>query len=792
MHATNEPNATERPGGDTSGLIVPLGGPQANRDQAVQAGTATSETATSATAKPETAKPASNPEKSRDPEQSFDRSIGELLTRLQEAIEDAPVSASQQSNRRVESRLAIVRLGVATSLFYSLQCKHAPTASHGLRVALLCSGWAESLGLDDRLRDQIEVAALLHDVGKIGIPDRILRKPGKLNVNEQLAMDACPEMSCAILKGSTSDTGLLEIVRYGNVWFNSRRDDATLRGKSLPQGARMLAIADAFDSMTTDHVYRVAMSADRAVAELVSGSGTQFDPELVSDFSRWLERRPEVIHGNTVNRWLQKLRPNDPQSFWTGKLVHSASIAEPPSPLTQRRETIFHQRLLQTLKDGVAFTDSEGVVTEWNLTMERLTGIPAEAMVGKQWSPHALRMRDADAKPDEEVQCPMQRCLQEGCSVRRAMLIEVPGAKPISVHVEVTPAVGERPGNVGTVVIVNDLSDRESLEQRLETLHEKSTRDPLTGVANRAHFDQTLEELVDRTSQGGQTFSLVICDIDHFKRINDTYGHPAGDEALKTFANLLQSHSREGDLVARYGGEEFLLVAVNCDNATGAKRAEVIRRSLQETPMKSLGGEPMTASFGVTEFQSGDDAATLLARADRALLKAKDNGRNRVVQLGLGKMSEVAETPTPVGWFGWLSSGESKSSTTADILTPVPIDLAIEKLRGFIADHHAQIVEVKENQLTLKVVSGANPGGRRRADRQITFIANLTLSEAQPDELPTEKSRPGGSTKVHLELKPIRNRDRRRRELKGAAHRLVLSFRCYLMGEILPDPSSRR
>ena len=113
--------------------------------------------------------------------------VGRLLAGLQEA---APSSSdAENSAERFENELAVVRLGMAASLFCALRTKHAPTAAHCLRVAISYSAWAERMGLDDAARDRVEVAALLHDVGKIGIPYRILRKPGKLTVDEQLIMD---------------------------------------------------------------------------------------------------------------------------------------------------------------------------------------------------------------------------------------------------------------------------------------------------------------------------------------------------------------------------------------------------------------------------------------------------------------------------------------------------------------------------------------------------------------------------------------------------------------------------
>ncbi len=212
-----------------------------------------------------------------------DAKVGRLLAGLQE-LASSSASHFPSYETRFENQLALVRLGMATSLFYSLRMKHPPTAAHCLRVSLYCSTWAVRLGLDEITRDRLEVAALLHDLGKIGIPDRILRKPGKLTVDEQLTMDRCPSLGCEILRGCTNDAELLDIIRYANTWFESRRHGESPRRDAIPLGSRMLAIADAFDAMTTDSVYRPAMSRERAIQELIEGSGTQFDPNVVNAF----------------------------------------------------------------------------------------------------------------------------------------------------------------------------------------------------------------------------------------------------------------------------------------------------------------------------------------------------------------------------------------------------------------------------------------------------------------------------------------------------------------------------
>ncbi len=158
----------------------------------------------------------------------------------------------------------------------------------------------------------------------------------------------------------------------------------------------------------------------------------------------------------------------------------------------------------------------------------------------------------------------------------------------------------------------------------------------MTQVANRAEFDRVHEMFVAAHQQQQVPCSLMMCDLDHFKRVNDTYGHQAGDDAIKSLAALLKSSCRPGDLVARYGGEEFVILCADCDNAAAARRAEQIRKSLSQLAQPKMNGRTVTASFGVTEIQPGDTPETMLRRADRALLMAKANGRNTVVQLGTG------------------------------------------------------------------------------------------------------------------------------------------------------------
>jgi hypothetical protein len=271
------------------------------------------------------------------------------------------------------------------------------------------------------------------------------------------------------------------------------------------------------------------------------------------------------------------------------------------------------------------------------------------------------------------------------------------------------------------------------------------------------------------------------------------HGHQAGDEALVNFAQLLQAHSRDEDLVGRYGGEEFVVLTPACDNPTATRRAEAIRQTLERTPIEALEGKAVTASFGVTEFQEGDTAETVLARADRALLRAKDTGRNQVMQLGAGggpvRVKQGMVGNRVARWLAWFDGRERTGVAEAKIATPVPVDIAIEKLRGFIADHRAEIVSVEDRELLVRLNVLFTCGGRRRVDRRGGFELRLRLDEESAQDAGSNQEAGKGkptTTVVRVQLCPLRGRDRRRRELSQASRQLLASLKSYLMGTLIP------
>ncbi|NBB62752.1 diguanylate cyclase [Pseudomonas sp. ODNR1LW] len=173
--------------------------------------------------------------------------------------------------------------------------------------------------------------------------------------------------------------------------------------------------------------------------------------------------------------------------------------------------------------------------------------------------------------------------------------------------------------------------EAQGFREHLEEQRQKALIDPLTGLPNRAAWSERLEHEIGQWQQHGNTLMLAMLDLDHFKRINDNYGHLAGDKVLKIIASVLRKRLRGTDFIARFGGEEFVLLMPSTAPASGLKLLETLRASIEACPFH-FRGEPVTVtlSMGLAAFKTGEHSDLVLKRADQALYRAKNAGRNRV------------------------------------------------------------------------------------------------------------------------------------------------------------------
>ena len=179
---------------------------------------------------------------------------------------------------------------------------------------------------------------------------------------------------------------------------------------------------------------------------------------------------------------------------------------------------------------------------------------------------------------------------------------------------------------------MRDITERNKANEELKRLNEilirQAASDPLTGISNRTKFNEVLEKEIARSIRFKLPLSLIMMDIDHFKEINDTYGHIAGDNVLREFASRVSRSIRKNDLFTRWGGEEFMILVTNVIRSGTVIFAEKLRleiEALDFSPVRCI-----TCSFGVTEFEKNDTIDSFIKKVDIALYRAKSAGRNRV------------------------------------------------------------------------------------------------------------------------------------------------------------------
>ncbi|MCM8710271.1 PAS domain S-box protein [Clostridium sp. SYSU_GA19001] len=218
----------------------------------------------------------------------------------------------------------------------------------------------------------------------------------------------------------------------------------------------------------------------------------------------------------------------------------------------------------------------------------------------------------------------LKTCLKENKIDIYEMKYETIWKKKVWLRVHVKPLV-EKHIISGAQLIIDDISEKKKMEEELRNL---SVTDSLTQSYNRRYFTQKVEEEIERAERNGSKFSIIMLDIDHFKSINDRYGHNTGDLVLKSLVNVIKNRIRKIDILARWGGEEFVILLLDTNTKNAVFLAEKLRESISN--MNVPGVDKVTASFGISTYCKGDTVDTIVNKADMMMYEAKSSGRNCV------------------------------------------------------------------------------------------------------------------------------------------------------------------
>jgi diguanylate cyclase (GGDEF)-like protein/PAS domain S-box-containing protein len=297
-----------------------------------------------------------------------------------------------------------------------------------------------------------------------------------------------------------------------------------------------------------------------------------------------------------------------------------------------RKSELEFKEILDNLYDGVYLVDKERRVTYWNKGAERITGYTAGQAVGQRCMDNLLNHVTESGIQLCLNGCPLHATIADGHQREAEVYLHHSDGHRVPIMVRTSPIRNNKGEIMGAVETFSDNSSLLSMRHQLRRLEDTALQDPLTGIGNRLFMERRLQIAILEFQQHSTSFGILFMDIDHFKSINDTYGHETGDKVLRMVATTLNRNLRSEDTVARWGGEEFVALLGGINTKNLSRMAEKMRTLIEHSTLwmegKNVG---VTISIGMTFIKSRDSTIqSIINRADLNMYKSKMNGANRI------------------------------------------------------------------------------------------------------------------------------------------------------------------
>jgi len=539
------------------------------------------------------------------------------------------VVARLREEQEETHRAMDVQLATIEALALAIEAKAGCTPEHIRSIQQYAATLAEAAGLSDAEVQGVRTAALLHDIGNMAVPEHILSKPEALTPEEFERVKIHPRVGADILRQVPFGAPVSELVLSHHERWDGLGYPAGLRGEDIPIGARILAIADCYSTLQADRPYRPARSESDAIAVLREYSGKAFDPALVDLLIAGLHASATSADATAG------------ESPWN---EHDQIALQDIAGAHREEQTLYE--IAQALGSSLGVAEAMALIQEKVNRLVPFTtcvlflgdddhgyvcryahGPGTEALyrwTPKSWSDISLRLpscADGRGAHGEELSallpCPLTF---EGRLIGGLVIYHmVPGCFTDE-HRRVLGRVSEQ----AAAVIYNST--------RFEQTEHESHTDPLTGLANRRSLDRQFEVGLANAAHTNGTASVVVLDLDRLKEINDTYGHEAGDRALRTVGAVLRSTVRQSDLCARFAGDEFIVVLWDCSDENEARRVQEVQNAVAAHPFEPRPGVRVSLSIsaGPARFPvDGNTFEELLAAADERMYRDKAGRRSR-------------------------------------------------------------------------------------------------------------------------------------------------------------------
>ncbi len=510
-----------------------------------------------------------------------------------------------EDEQRHVQQTSDLHLATIEALARAIDAKDQTTQMHIRRVQVYAAGLAAAAGFSDAEIQGIKTAALLHDIGKLAVPEHILSKPGPLTQEEFQKIRIHPQIGAEIIAAVPFPYPVAPIILSHHERWDGKGYPQGLAGEAIPVGARILTIVDYYDAITTERPYHKALSQESAIALLQREAGRALDPSLVPAFVALL---PSLVA--EVGPDAPAPAPRDLDTAAPGSMT--PGIVAPAGANAFENIALAHREIYALYEIAQSMGTSLGVSDTMALISSKISKI-------LPWSGCALFLYDGDA---DLLTCRFAA----GLDAPRLLHATLKGGVGPSgwvahngrVLVNADPAVTFRHANAGVPAALksalicplqfNDAligclalyhvdadhytDDHRRLLERIaeqagavihnsivfEQTQEDSLTDPLTGLPNRRSMFVHLSRELARAERLKTEVALIVMDVDGFKTVNDTYGHSVGDHALRLVAEALLGALRPYDLCVRYAGDEFIVVLSDC----GRERADAKQLELQE------------------------------------------------------------------------------------------------------------------------------------------------------------------------------------------------------------------
>lgn len=563
-----------------------------------------------------------------------------------------------------ETQLADLYLSTIKSLALAIDAKDQYTHQHILRVQRYSVAVGAKMGLSGNEMEGLSTGALLHDIGKLGVPEYVLLKPGRLTPDEFEKIKKHPEIGAAILDPVEFPWPVLPVVKYHHEKWNGTGYPEGLKGENIPLTARILAVADVYDALTSTRSYRNAWPHERALKLIKEEAGTHFDPVVAEAFLAVINHVVEEM----AQEGTGPLAPHGENKVFISKAdeaardIHKASselwalyeVAQTLSASIGTSETLdILARKLEAILPGTAclfLMRREN--TPDILEVRAAVGINRDLLINAYTAgPRSLTLQTVKSRETYLGEYDHDDLLVGGSSTNPWLPLNSAIIVPIVHQGEALGSINLYHQQAGAFrphdqQLLEMIAERAALALYNGMLYDRTRSDaftdPLTQLYNLRFFTQYLEKQC-RERTPSQAFALLCLDLDNFKPVNDIFGHQRGDQVLKDLAEVLKIGVGPRDIIARYSGDEFLIFLDGADPAKARAIADRLVRLIDAYDPGlnhvRLGALRLGASVGFSCFPpDGTDCNTLISTADLHMYRDKTDRK-------LGTLVKVEEKP---------------------------------------------------------------------------------------------------------------------------------------------------